>query len=80
MPDSREWWEKLDADDIRARLHELPAELRDAFSLFALEGCSYQEIASRLDIPKATVGTRILRARRRIKQLFDRMYTEAGDD
>ena len=68
--EQREWWEGLDADDIRARLHELPDELRGAFELFAFEGCSYEEIARRLGIPKMTVGTRVLRARRRLKQLF----------
>lgn len=77
--DRAAWWEKLDAEDIRARLPELPAELREAFSLFALDGCSYQEIAARLNIPRATVGTRILRARRRIRQLFD-PTAGAGDD
>lgn len=68
--DAREWWERLDADDIRARLAELPGDLRHAFELFAFEGCSYADIATRLGIPKMTVGTRILRARRRLKQLF----------
>lgn len=69
-PESREWWEGLDADDIRARIAELPGELRGAIELFMFEGCSYAEIADRLRIPKMTVGTRILRARRRLKQLF----------
>jgi RNA polymerase sigma-70 factor (ECF subfamily) len=69
-PESRAWWEGLDADDIRARVAELPHELRGAFELFMFEGCSYAEIADRLRIPKMTVGTRILRARRRLKQLF----------
>lgn len=68
--ESRAWWEGLDADDIRARLAELPDELRQAFELFAFEGCSYIDIAQRLGISKMTVGTRILRARRRLKQLF----------
>jgi RNA polymerase sigma-70 factor (ECF subfamily) len=79
VPEGAEWWEKLDADDIRARLRELPDELREAFALFALEGCSYQDIATRLGVPKATVGTRILRARRRIKQLFDTAHARAAD-
>jgi RNA polymerase sigma-70 factor (ECF subfamily) len=68
--DAREWWEGLDADDIRARVGELPEELRGAFELFMFDGCSYADIAHRLGIPKMTVGTRILRARRRLKQLF----------
>lgn len=69
-PPPREWWEGLDADDIRARTAELPEELRGAFELFMFEGCSYADIAARLGVPKMTVGTRILRARRRLKQLF----------
>ncbi|HZJ67409.1 MAG TPA: RNA polymerase sigma factor [Kofleriaceae bacterium] len=69
-PESRAWWEGLDADDIRARMAGLPDEMRAAFELFVFEGCSYAEIARRLDIPKMTVGTRILRARRKLKQLF----------
>lgn len=77
----RAWWESLDADDIRARLPELPGELRTAFELFAFEGCSYEEIAKRLEIPRVTVGTRILRARRRLKQLFlEGRGGEAADD
>jgi RNA polymerase sigma-70 factor (ECF subfamily) len=69
-PEPREWWERLDADDIRAQLQQVPKELRGAFDLFALEGCSYDTIAARLGVPKATVGTRIWRARRKLKQLF----------
>jgi RNA polymerase sigma-70 factor, ECF subfamily len=82
VADAREWWEGLDADDIRAKLSELPDEQRAAFELFAFEGCSYKEIAKRLGIPKQmTVGTRILRARRRLKELFlDRRDPEVTDD
>ena len=78
VPEGAAWWEALDADDIRARLREIPDELREAFAMFALEGCSYQQIAERLGVPKATVGTRILRARRRLKQLFDQAHAADG--
>ncbi|HVV81708.1 MAG TPA: RNA polymerase sigma factor [Kofleriaceae bacterium] len=64
------WWQRLGSEDIRARLAALPAEQRAAFELFAFEGASYQDIAERLSIPKATVGTRILRARTKLKQLL----------
>ena len=64
------WWTALDADDIRARVGELPDDQRAVFELFAFGHLSYQEIATRLGIPKATVGTRILRARRRLRELF----------
>lgn len=68
--DKEEWWEKLDADDIRRRLGELPPELAEAFELFAFRGLAYQDIAAKLGIPKATVGTRILRARQRLRILL----------
>jgi len=68
------WWEELDADDIRARLAELPADLRSPFELFTFEGCSYAEIAERLQIAKNTVGSRVLRARRRLRQVFVSCY------
>lgn len=72
------WWQRLSADDIRARLDALPAEQRAAFELFAFHGASYQEIAEKLGIPKATVGTRILRARTRLKQLFAGLADEGS--
>ena len=40
------------------------------YRLHALEGRSYQEISERLGIPKATVGTRLIRARRKLKELL----------
>ncbi|MBK9032789.1 MAG: RNA polymerase sigma factor [Myxococcales bacterium] len=69
-PDQIAWWETVTADDIRAVLPQLPVELRGAFERFAFEGQSYREIAAALDVPVATVGTRVLRARRRIKALL----------
>jgi len=64
------WWWTLEIDDIRARLSDLPVPLRTTFELFAFDGCSYEEIARRQSIPRATVGTRILRARRRLRELL----------
>jgi RNA polymerase sigma-70 factor (ECF subfamily) len=78
VSDDEEWWEKLDADDIRARLGDLPTELREAFELFAFRSLSYQEIAAQLGIPKATVGTRILRARQRLRNLLTADRPAAG--
>ena len=76
-PEAPAWWTALDADDVRARLAELPDDQRAVFELFAFEKLSYQDIAARLGIPKATVGTRILRARRRLRDLFQ---PEAGHE
>jgi RNA polymerase sigma-70 factor (ECF subfamily) len=64
------WWARLDADVVRARIRELPEELRQPIELFAVEGYPYGEISQRLGLSPVTVGTRILRARRRLKQLL----------
>ena len=69
-PDERAWWEEISQDDIRGALAQLPDELRAAFERFALQRQSYKEIAAALGIPVATVGTRVLRARRRLRAIF----------
>lgn len=66
----RAWWETLDSSDVCTGLDQLPDEQRQAIELFAFEGCSYAAIASRVGIAKLTVGTRILRARRRLRQIL----------
>ncbi len=74
--DERAWWEMLTADQVRAKLSQLPEEQRATFELFAFQGKSYDEIAAQLKIAKNTVGTRILRARMRLRELFT---AERGD-
>lgn len=74
--DDRAWWEVLTEAEVRAKLAQLPDEQRETFELFAFEGKSYDEIAATLKIAKNTVGTRILRARMRLRELFT---TERGD-
>jgi RNA polymerase sigma-70 factor (ECF subfamily) len=64
------WWKSLSADDVRAAVARLPDEQRIVFTMFAFEGKSYIEIAEATGIAKATVGTRILRARQRIRELL----------
>jgi RNA polymerase sigma-70 factor, ECF subfamily len=64
------WWESITVADIRAKLPRLPSEQRETFELFAFEGRSYDEIAAQLGIAKATVGTRILRARMKLRDLL----------
>ena len=66
------WWLALTADDIRAQVAKLPEDQRTTFELFAFEHKSYDEIAAELKIAKATVGTRILRARQKIRELLSK--------
>lgn len=70
------WWHRLSANDVIAVLDRLPGDQREAFRMFALEGKSYTEIAEAQGIAKATVGTRVLRARVRIREI---LAEERGD-
>ncbi|HEY4238952.1 MAG TPA: RNA polymerase sigma factor [Kofleriaceae bacterium] len=65
------WWEALTEEHIRAELQTVPEELRKTFELFAFEDRTYDEIAAALGIAKATVGTRILRVRQRLRERFE---------
>ena len=65
-------------DSIRARqelarlvraIERLPEGHRDVLRLAFLEGCSYPEIAERLDISEANVKTRVNSARARLRNL-----------
>jgi RNA polymerase sigma-70 factor (ECF subfamily) len=63
-------WAKITPVDLRRALGQLPEEFRRVYELHALEGRSYNEIALALAIPKATVGTRLIRARRKLKKIL----------
>ncbi|MBL8621820.1 MAG: sigma-70 family RNA polymerase sigma factor [Myxococcales bacterium] len=63
-------WAALDVEDVRAAVAELPEDVRDTYRMFALEGRDYVAIAQALGVPKGTVGSRILRARKRLRELL----------
>jgi RNA polymerase sigma-70 factor (ECF subfamily) len=63
-------WRSID-DEVLARCCDrLPPEMRAIFAAHAA-GASYAELARRLDLPVATVGTRLMRARRRLRLMLD---------
>ena len=84
-------WDATTAADSRVLAESVLAELNDAigrlsepdretFLLFAITGLSYAEISDALGVPQGTVGSRINRARRLIReqipqleQIADRM-------
>lgn len=78
-PPEKDWWDEVTPEEVRAKVALLGDELRDAFVLHMFEDCSYVVIAERLGIPKATVGTRLLRARRKLKRLLSEGRKEAAD-
>ena len=63
-------WATLTAEDLRVALGQLDADFRDVYRMHALENRSYKEISAALGIPAATVGTRLLRARDKLRRLL----------
>jgi RNA polymerase sigma-70 factor, ECF subfamily len=63
-------WASISPEQLLAALEKLPQEFRVTYRLHDIEGRSYNEIAEQLGIPKATVGTRLARARRKLRELL----------
>jgi len=54
----------------------LPAEFREILVLRDIEGWSYKELASILNIPAGTVMSRLSRARQRLRQELAKVQDE----
>ena len=52
---------------MQEALLRLPGDLRMAITLYDIEGLSYREIASVLEVPEGTVKSRIHRARNALR-------------
>ena len=57
-----------DIDRLRAAIRALPAAQRAAVALFHLEEMSVAEVAVALDVPAGTVKTRLMHARRKLRE------------
>ncbi|HEY6173133.1 MAG TPA: RNA polymerase sigma factor [Kofleriaceae bacterium] len=62
-------WQRVSIEDVQAKLAELPRDLREIYECHVVLKLSYTETAERLRIPIGTVGTRLQRARRRLREL-----------
>lgn len=63
---------QLSVDSVINAIEDLPEEFRQVVLLADVEGFSYREIASIVDIPMGTVMSRLYRARRRLQRtLYD---------
>jgi RNA polymerase sigma-70 factor, ECF subfamily len=63
-------WQSLTVDEAREMSSGLQGCLREAVELVFFQGLSYQEAGLRLGIPAVTVGTRLVRARGRLRELL----------
>jgi len=60
-------WREVKSELLRQGLERLPPEFREAIVLHELEGFSYREIATVVEIPVGTVMSRLARARRKLQ-------------
>ena len=61
---------KVEREQVRIAIRELPAEFREIIILREYEELSYQEIAAILECPAGTVMSRLARARSRLRELL----------
>lgn len=73
-------WAEYTMDDVWHAVDQLPEDLRAVMWLKDKEGLSYAEIARRLGIPSATVGTRLFRARKQLKEILLKPESKDGEE
>jgi RNA polymerase sigma-70 factor (ECF subfamily) len=73
-------WADVTSEQLGRAVAQLDDEFRRVYELHAVDGKSYKEIADALGIPGSTVGTRLLRARRRLKELLVAELARAAAD
>ena len=72
-------WENITHDDVRHAMSCLEHPFSEVLRLRHQEGRSYREISRLLDIPEATVGTRLLRARKKVRHILRPAKTPSGE-
>jgi RNA polymerase sigma-70 factor, ECF subfamily len=72
-------WAGVSVEEVKAALEELDPDFREVYQMHAIEGLGYAEIAARLGAPVSTVGTRIMRARRKLRALLMKQAPAGGD-
>ena len=68
-PELEPKWATLTRHDVDLALVKLDPTFRDVYRMH-VDGRSYDQISTDLQIPRATVGTRLLRARKKLKVLL----------
>lgn len=58
-------------DDLRRALDRLDEDARSLIVLREVDGLSYEDIAAAMDLPLATVKTRLFRARQALKRSLE---------
>ena len=67
-------WSRITVDDIREALAALDASYREVYELHTFERWTYEQIAERLSIQRVTVGTRLTRARKKLREVLVKRF------
>jgi RNA polymerase sigma-70 factor, ECF subfamily len=78
QPELAATWASVTSAQLHAALAHLPFDFRRVFELHTFEGLRYDEIATRLSIAPSTVGTRLNRARTKLRTLLLRTLDESA--
>lgn len=70
-------WSDVTPEQLKAAVESIDVHYRDVYRLHHVEGASYAQMAEQLGIPVRTVGTRLHRARGRIR---DALIEALGDE
>lgn len=69
---------EIELDRVNTAMQQLPDEQRAILSLVAMQGLSYKEVATTLEIPMGTVMSRLARARAALIQCLNAPATRAS--
>lgn len=67
-------WSRITVEDIRAVLPEIDPAYGEVYALHTFEHWSYEQIAERLSIQRVTVGTRLNRARKKLREILVKRF------
>ena len=67
-----ESWRFVAGTELREAIRALEPGIRDTYVLHAIRGMSYDDVAARQGISKSTVGTRLFRARAKLKAILQK--------
>lgn len=63
-------WSRITIDDVRDALGDIEPLFREVYVLHSFERLPYEHIAQRLGIERITVGTRLSRARKKLRDVL----------
>lgn len=77
-PEEEPEWASISPAQLEAALAQLDDRFREVYELHCFSGASYDEIARTLHITRNTVGTRLARARQKVRALLRAQLSQSS--